>query len=107
MKKIIKSFFEKFSIQNKSERGAPVGEMSWDRFLEYYLNYCEFMIVYEGIEYHLAFHDEGEKVIAEFNVGTKETGYENFEYSSQQELLENAKIAGKTIQEMWEFLTVH
>ena len=104
MKKIIKAFFEKFSSRNKFEERAPGREMSWDQFLYYYSNYDEFMFVYEGIEYHLAFHDEGEKVIAEFNVGTKETGYENFEYSSQQELLENAKIAGKSIQEIWEEL---
>ena len=45
-------------------------------------------------------------IIAEFNVGTQEMGYANLEYSSAEMLLKNAKIDGKSIQEMWDFLIV-
>ena len=66
----------------------------------------EFMLQYDGIEYHLAFHDDGKKAVAEFNIGTPEKGYLNLEYRSAIALLENARINGKSIREMWEYLIV-
>lgn len=83
-------------------------KITWEDFLNRYLKYGdEFLLKFNGIEYHLAFHDEGKKrKIAEFNFGTQASGYTNLEYSSAEALLENAKICGKSIQEMWELLTV-
>ena len=82
-------------------------KISWDDFLERYLKYGEeFLLKYKGVEYHLAFYDKKNIVIAEFNVGTQEKGYVNLEYSSAKMLLENARIDGKSIQEMWDFLIV-
>ena len=82
-------------------------KITWNDFLERYLKYGEeFLLKYNGIEYHLAFHDEGKKTIAEFNFGTEVIGYVNLEYPSAEDLLENAKIYGKSIQEIWELLTV-
>ena len=82
-------------------------KISWNEFLERYLKYGEeFLLKYNGVEYHLAFHDEGEKNIAEFNYGTQVAGYVNLEYPSAEVLLANAKIDGKSIQEMWNCLVV-
>jgi hypothetical protein len=82
-------------------------KITWNDFLERYLKYGEeFLLKYNGIEYHLAFHDEGKKNVAEFNFGTQVSGYVNLEYPSAEVLLENAKIDGKSIQEIWELLTV-
>ncbi len=81
--------------------------ISWNDFLERYLKYGEeFLLKYNEVEYHLAFHTKGKKIIAEFNFGTQANGYVNLEYPSAEILLENAKIEGKSIQEMWNYLIV-
>mgnify|MGYP003293329159 CR=1 FL=1 len=82
-------------------------KMSWEDFLERYLTYGEeFILKYKCIEYHLAFYDKEDKIKAEFNIGTQEDGYVNLEYPSAEILLENAKIDGKSIQEIWTDLVV-
>ena len=82
-------------------------KITWNDFLDRYLKHGEeFLLKYNGVEYHLAFHDEGKKHIAEFNFGTQVSGYVNLEYPSAEALLENAKIFGKSIQEMWACLMV-
>lgn len=82
-------------------------KITWNDFLDRYLkNGEEFLLKYDGIEYHLAFHDEKKGKVAEFNFGTQVSGYVNLEYPSAEALLENAKICEKSIQELWELLTV-
>ena len=82
-------------------------KITWNDFLDRYLKYGEeFLLKYNGVEYHLEFHDENKKSIAEFNFGTPTNGYVNLEYPSAEILLENAKIDGKSIQEIWDLLTV-
>ena len=82
-------------------------KITWEDFLERYINFGEeFLIWYGGKEYHLAFYEKENKTIAEFNIGTKENGYVNIEYSSATSLLENARIDGKSIHEMWDYLMV-
>ena len=82
-------------------------KITWNDFLDRYLkNGEEFLLKYNGVEYHLAFHDEKKEKVAEFNFGTQVNGYVNLEYPSAEALLENAKICGKSIQELWELLTV-
>ena len=96
-----------FSLTDKGKAAWRNFRISWDDFLERYLKYGEeFLLKYNGVEYHLAFHDEEKKKIAEFNFGTQVSGYVNLEYPSAEALLENAKICGKSIQEIWELLTV-
>lgn len=96
-----------FSLTDKGKKAWRKFRISWDDFLERYLKYGEeFLLKYNGVEYHLAFHDEGKKSLAEFNFGTQATGYVNLEYPSAEILLERAKIEGKSIQEMWNYLIV-
>ena len=96
-----------FSLTDKGKAAWSKFRISWDDFLERYLKYGEeFLLKYKGVEYHLAFHKKEKRLIAEFNVGTQEHGYLNLEYPSAENLLMNAKIDGKTIQEIWELLTV-
>lgn len=96
-----------FSLTDKGKAAWRNFRISWDDFLERYLKYGEeFLLKYNGVEYHLAFHNEEKKKIAEFNFGTQVSSYMNLEYPSAEALLENAKICGKSIQEIWELLTV-
>lgn len=76
----------------------------WKEFLERYLkNHEEFMFLYHGQEYHFSFHDDSNnKLVAELNIGTPATGYENQEYESAELLLENARIEGLSIKEIWD-----
>lgn len=91
----------------RHQRSVKVISITWDEFLERYLKHREeFLLQYEGQEYHLAFHNEGKKTIAELNIGTKEKGYLNLEYPSAVDLLEKARINGKSIEQMWEQLTI-
>ena len=96
-----------FSLTDKGKAAWRNFRISWDDFLERYLKYGEeFLLKYNGVEYHLAFHNEDKKSIAEFNFGTQANGYVNLEYPSAEVLLENVKIDGKSIQEMWNYLIV-
>lgn len=81
------------------------GSISWDEFLERYLLYDEeFMLTYHGSEYWLSFHSENNSVIAELNVKDEEGRSFNYEYESGGDLLNNARIEGKMIKEIWEEL---
>jgi len=48
--------------------------------------------------------DQNKKVKMEFNFGREEDGFTCFEYNSAEELLQNAKIDGKTLEELWDEL---
>lgn len=96
-----------FSLTDKGKAAWRKIRISWDNFLERYLKHGEeFLLKYNGVEYHLAFHNEGKKSIAEFKFGTPATGYVNLEYPSAEVLLEKVKIDGKSIQEIWDHLIV-
>ena len=96
-----------FSLTDAGKEAWKKFRISWDDFLERYLK-CkhEFLLKYNGVEYHLAFHEDNEKIIAELKFGTQEAGYVRSEYSSPGALLESVNIEGKSIQEMWDHLIV-
>lgn len=89
----------------KQGRVIEISNMTWEEFkkcfLEYYEEPC---LQYKGVLYHFAHHEENGQAVFEFNYETKEHKIVNETYSTPESLLLNAKIDGKTIQEIWDDL---
>ncbi len=74
-------------------------QFTWEEFYERYnKNHEEFCFYYKNQIIHLITDFEG----FYYNIGTEENGYKvSKKYNSPQELLNGAKIDGKSFKELW------
>lgn len=76
-------------------------ELTYEKFLST-IDY-EHCFVYKDKTIDIAFHYEGSKQIWELNINS-DTYKEYLTFNSPQELIENARIDGKSIREIWDEL---
>lgn len=82
--------------------GKPF-EPNLDEFMEALHNYSETQFEYKGVYYavELVFNDNSEPKISLYNSQTKETTF----FNNDEDFINNAKIDGKLLKDIWEETT--
>lgn len=77
-------------------------ELTYEKFVKTIDN--EYWFKYKDKTIDIAFHHEQDKKIYELNINGYEKDAMRYEFNSPEELLENGRVDGKTLKDIWEDL---